>query len=350
MSESAKIPVAVLGATGMVGQRFIALLDGHPRFRVVAVYASARSAGQCFEDACRWSLPSDMPESARGLVVGDASAAPITGPGAARLAFSALDASVAKGIEAAYAHSGCLVVSNASAFRMDPEVPLVIPEVNGDHLEMLRHQRFGSGGIVCNPNCSTIGLVMALAPLHRVFGVEAVAVTTLQAASGGGYPGVSALDLIDNVVPLIRGEEEKLVEEPAKILGTLGASGGQGPMELLPAALTVSPQCFRVAVVDGHSASVAVRLGGSPGVDQVLSVWRDASRTVPLRYTSTADRPQPRLDRDLEGGMGITIGRLRECPVMGLRFVTLSHNTVRGAAGGAIATAEAALERGFVPS
>ncbi len=345
MSGDVKIPVAVLGATGMVGQRFLALLDGHPRFRVVALLASSRSAGKRYEEACRWGLSTDMPEWARGLVVGDAGAAPATGDGAARLAFSGLDSSVAKEVETAYANAGYFVVSNASPFRMDPEVPLVIPEVNADHLELVRHQRFGPGAIACNPNCSTIGLVMALAPLHRAFGVEEVAVTTLQAASGAGYPGVPSLDLCDNVVPLIQGEEEKLVEEPAKILGSLS---GAGPV--VPAALNVSPQCFRVPVVDGHSASVSARLGGSPSLEQVLQVWKEASATVPLRYTQRADRPQPRLDRDFGDGMGITIGRLRVCPVLGIRFVALSHNTVRGAAGGAIATAEAALERGLLGS
>ncbi|QDV08829.1 Aspartate-semialdehyde dehydrogenase [Planctomycetes bacterium Poly30] len=342
MSESEKIPVAILGSTGMVGQRFLSLLDDHPRFRVTQVLASSRSAGMRYAEATRWGLPTEMPAWARDLVVGDANALP--DEGRVRLAFSALDASVAREVEATYAEAGIFVVSNASAYRMDPEVPLVVPEVNADHLDLVRSQRFGQGGIVCNPNCSTIGLVLALAPLHRAFGVEEVAVTTLQAASGAGYPGVPSLDLIDNVVPFISGEEEKLALEPAKILGTLeGDARG-----IAAAQIVVSPQCFRVPVIDGHTLSVSVRLAGDPGRDEVLRAWQDAAQAVPLRYTSAADRPQPRLDRDFSGGMGITIGRLRPCPVLGFRFVALSHNTVRGAAGGAIATAEAVLARGLL--
>lgn len=358
MSESPRIPVAVLGATGMVGQRFLSLLDGHSLFRVAGVFASSRSVGQRYADATRWGLGTSLPTWAADLIVGDAGAVPEAGE--VRLAFSALDSSVAREIEATYARAGVFVVSNASAYRMDPDVPLVIPEVNADHLDLVAtqrlKQRFGQpqgpgsrqglqrGAIVCNPNCSTIGLVMALAPLHRAFGVEEVAVTTLQAASGAGYPGVPALDLIDNVVPYIGGEEEKLVEEPAKILGVLDASAGS----IAPASMVVSPQCFRVPVTDGHTLSVSVKLSGSPGPDEVLAVWREAAATVPLRYMEAVDRPQPRLDRDFSSGMGLTIGRLRPCPVLGLRFVALSHNTVRGAAGGAIATAEAAVGRGLV--
>jgi aspartate-semialdehyde dehydrogenase len=344
VSVPPRIPVAVLGATGMVGQRFLSLLDGHRDFEVTRVLASSRSAGQRYADACRWGLPDDPPTWAADMIVGDASAPPESGADAPRLAFSALDSSVARKVEWAYAEAGVFVVSNASPHRMDPGVPLVIPEVNADHLELVRHQPFAGGGIVCNPNCSTIGLVLALAPLHRAFGVEEVAVTTLQAASGAGYPGVPSLDLIDNVVPFLEGEEEKLVEEPAKILGTLAA----GAHSIDAAGIVVSPQCFRVPVIDGHTLSVSVRLHGDPGVDKVLAAWEAASSTVPLRYTHRADRPQPRLDRQFCAGMGITIGRLRPCPILGLRFVALSHNTVRGAAGGALATAEAALQRGLV--
>ncbi|MEM8709680.1 MAG: aspartate-semialdehyde dehydrogenase [Planctomycetota bacterium] len=345
MSAAGRIPVTILGATGMVGQRFVALLDGHARFEVTRLMASPRSAGRAYADVCRWGLPSDIPAWAAEMVVGDATAEPLN-PKGLGVAFSGLDSSVARELELRHVADGYRVISNASAFRMDPEVPLVIPEVNGDHLDLLREQSLGEGWIACNPNCSTIGLVLALAPLQRAFGVREVAVTTLQATSGAGYPGVPSLDLIDNVVPFIGGEEEKLVEEPAKILGTLSSSA-DGP-RISPAEIVVSPQCFRVPVVDGHTLSVSVRLSGDPSVADVRDVWSRAADSMPLRYTDAKDRPQPRLDRDFAQGMGITLGRLRSCPLLGLRFVALSHNTVRGAAGGAIATAEEALRRGLL--
>ena len=343
MSDGTRVPVAILGATGMVGQRFIALLDGHPDFVVTRVVASKRSAGRRYVDACRWSLPTAMPDWARDLTVDEASAAVSDVAQSARLAFSSLDAESAGRLEPEYAKQGVFVVSNASAHRMEPDVPLVVAEVNADHLELVRGQRFGKGAIVCQPNCSATGLVLALAPLHRAFGVKEVSVTTLQAASGAGYPGVASSDLLDNVVPFIRGEEAKLAEEPGKILGRLTASGS---IEAAP--MQVSAQCFRVPVTDGHTLSVSVRFVGEPSTDDILGAWSRASGAVPIRYMSEVDRPQPRLDRDFEGGMGISIGRLRPCVVLGHRFVTLSHNTVRGAAGGAISTAEEALRRGLI--
>ncbi len=346
MTADGKIPVAILGATGMVGQRFIALLDGHPSFRVTRLAASKRSAGQRYGDACRWSLPTDMPEWAQGLVVEEATDALTDIASSVRLAFSSLDADTASGLEPAYAHAGVLVVSNASAHRMDPAVPLIVAEVNADHLELLRTQRFDGGGLVSHPNCSATGLVLALAPLHRAFGVERVSVTTLQAVSGAGYPDVRSADLEDNVVPFIASEEEKLAEEPGKILGELVTSAG-GP-SVAPASFDVSAQCFRVPVTDGHTLAVSVKLKGNPAPDAVARAWGQAAGDVPIRYMEASDRPQPRLDRDFQGGMGISIGRLRPCPVLGLRFVVLSHNTVRGGAGGAISAAEAALARGLI--
>lgn len=346
-SRDLPLNVAVLGATGTVGQRFLSLLDGHPWFRVTTLVASPRSAGRTYADAVDWRLPGDVPEAFADLVVRSADDEPDSGT---TLAFSGLDTSVAGAIEARWANAGVFVVTNASPHRMATDVPLVVPEVNADHLALVGSQSFkGGGAIVANPNCSTIGLVLALAPLHRAFGVEAVSVTTLQAVSGAGYPGVSALDLVDNVVPFIRGEEDKLVEEPAKILGVLR---GQS---IEPASIVVSPQCFRVPVIDGHTAAVSVRLAREVTAEEIVAAW-DGFRAerqglpsevaVPIRYTSREDRPQPRLDRDFAGGMGITIGRLRTCPVLGWRFVTLSHNTLRGAAGGALLVAEHAVQMG----
>lgn len=348
-SRDLPLDVAVLGATGTVGQRFLSLLDGHPWFRVTTLVASPRSAGRPYADAVDWRLPGDVPEAFADLVVRSADDGPDSG---VALAFSGLDTTVAGALETRWANAGVFVVTNASPHRMGADVPLVVPEVNADHLALVRSQSFGVGGaIVANPNCSTIGLVLALAPLHRAFGVEAVSVTTLQAVSGAGYPGVSALDLVDNVVPFIRGEEDKLVEEPAKILGVLGADS------VAPAPIQVSPQCFRVPVVDGHTAAVSVRLARDVTADQIVAAWEEfgsgrlglpSEVVVPIRYTPREDRPQPRLDREFSGGMGITIGRLRPCPVLGWRFVTLSHNTVRGAAGGALLVAEHAVQQGLV--
>lgn len=336
-----RIPVAVLGATGTVGQRLLSLIDGHPGFEVRHLVASSRSAGLPYGEAVTWRLPGAPPAACAGLVVRAAGDPPPAGVG---LALSCLDGSVARETEERYARAGIPVVSNASAHRMGADVPLVIPEVNADHLALLDAQgrRFpGRGAIACNPNCSTIGLVLALAPLHRAFGVEAIEVTTLQAASGAGYPGVPSLDLIDNVVPLIPGEEQKLVEEPAKILGRLVGEA------IEPARLRVSAQCFRVPVSDGHTAAVSVRLGREVDGAEVRAAWEGfaAATAGPagpaLAIADQPDRPQPRLDRDTSGGMGVTVGRLRPCPVLHWRFVVLSHNTVRGAAGGALAVAEA---------
>lgn len=342
------IDVAVLGATGTVGQRFLALLDGHPWFRVRTLVASPRSAGKRYADAVDWRLAGAQPEWAADLEIRAADDEP---DASATLALSGLDSSVAGETETRWANAGVFVVTNASAHRMDADVPLVVPEINAGHLPLVRSQSFeGGGAIVANPNCSTIGLALALAPLHRAFGVTDVDVTTLQAASGAGYPGVSAMDLVDNVVPFIPNEEEKLVEEPAKILGTLEGDA------IRPADVRVSAQCFRVPVIDGHTASVSVRMANPADAARIVEAWTafgaDApalptSAGAPIRYTGAPDRPQPRLDRDLGGGMGITVGRLRECPILGWRFVVLSHNTVRGAAGGALLVAEHAVASGL---
>ena len=343
---SARIPVSILGATGTVGQRLVTLLDGHPRFEIVSLVASSRSAGRAYSDAVHWRLSGEPPASVARIEVSAAGDPPAQG---ARLALSSLDPSVARDTEERFARAGVMVVSNASPHRMVEDVPLVVPEVNGDHLALLDAQKRypDGGGIVCNPNCSTIGLVLALAPLHRSFGVEAVDVTTLQAASGAGYPGVSSMDLIDNVVPLIPGEEEKLSGESAKILGRLAGNCVE------PAPVQVSAQCFRVPVTDGHTASVSVRLGRGPrSAEELVGAWaafaaeHGAGAAPPLVISRAPDRPQPRLDRDAGIGMTATIGRVRPCPALGWRFVVLSHNTIRGAAGGTLRIAESLVAGG----
>ena len=348
-----KMPVAVLGATGAVGQRMVQLLADHPWFRIEALVASERSAGKSYRDAARWLLPGSAPESVASMKVLSLSD---EYPG--RIAFSALDASVAGEAEEAAAGRGLLVVSNARNHRMERDVPLLVPEVNADHLALLDRQgeRFPGGGrILTNPNCSTIGLVLALAPLHRAFGLKAVHVTTLQALSGAGYPGLAAWDLADNVVPHIGGEEDKLETEPLKILGDLRAEG-DGAAEVVPAAFPISASVHRVAVVDGHLESVAVTLekdGVSP--EDVAEAFRTFSGrpqelglpTAPraaLAVLDAEDRPQPRQDRDAGAGMTVSVGRIRSDAVLGLKFSLLVHNTVRGAAGAAVLNAELAVE------
>ena len=344
-----RISVGLLGATGSVGQRMVALLADHPWFRLTTVAASERSAGKRYAEAVRWVLPTPMPQAAAGLIVQRAEAdqeAPIL--------FSALDADAAGPLEERHARAGHLVVSNAKSHRMDGDVPLLVPEVNAGHLDLLGRQTFGRGAIVTNPNCSTIGLALVLHPLHRRFGVERALVVTLQAVSGAGMPGVSSLVALDNVIPFIGGEEEKLEAETLKILGTLGEGG------IAPAPLVVSAQCNRVPVVDGHTLCVSVSLRGSPTLDDIRDAWetfeaepqRLALPSAPPRpviFVDGDDVPQPRLHRDAGRGMASTVGRLRHCALLGYKFVTVTHNTVRGAAGGAILCAELVVAQQRVP-
>ncbi|OZC02525.1 aspartate-semialdehyde dehydrogenase [Rubricoccus marinus] len=343
------IRVGILGATGAVGQTFVRLLDGHPTFEVVALGASERSAGKPYREACNWTQDQPMPDWASGEIV--TACAPEAMD--VDLVFSGLDAGVAGEIEKAFAGAGVAVVSNARNHRMDADVPLLIPEINPDHLALVERQTWPEGGmIVTNPNCSTVGLVMALAPLHEAFGVEAVHVVTLQALSGAGYPGVPSLDILGNVVPYIGGEEAKMASEPLKILGGLSASGVE------PAEMTISAQCTRVPVIDGHTECVSVRLAGAPSaaeVEQVLREWRSplAGRglhTAPEAAIQIVDGtgPQPRRHASAGNGMTVSIGQIQDCPVLGVKFVVLSHNTVRGAAGGALLNAELMVERGLV--
>ncbi len=347
MSSESKIPVAVLGATGTVGQRFVTLLADHPTFHLAALTASERSTGRRYADSVQWVQTNPLPAAARDLPVLPSEPAAVAG---CPLVFSALDANAADTLEHEFADAGLLVVSNARSHRMDPDVPLLVPEVNPDHLALLDRQPY-AGGILTNPNCSTIGLVMTLKPLADAFGIARVHVVTMQAVSGAGLPGVASLRILDNVIPFIAGEEEKLEKETGKILGELGPEG----IEHHPVA--VSAQCNRVPVVDGHTLCVSVELERFAPADEVLAAWREfqgepqrlglpTAPRAPIHVCAEPDAPQPRLHRDLDRGMATTIGRLRPCPLFHYRYVALSHNTIRGAAGGALLVAELAVAKG----
>ena len=347
---SRKYRVGILGATGTVGQRFIQLLEGHPQFELTALAASDRSQGKAYKEACAWRLPGEMPLSVHSLKV-----QPPEPPLDCELVFSSLPGGVARESEEAFARAGYAVISNSSAFRMDEDVPLLIPEVNHEHLSLLDAQRqahgFDKGLIVTNPNCSTIMLVLALAPLHARFGVEAVVATTMQALSGAGYPGVASLDITDNVLPFIEGEEEKVETETLKILGRVAGA------RVEPATFAVSAQCNRVNVTDGHMAAVRVKLARRAGLEEVREAFSSytslpqelklhSAPARPVVVRDERDRPQPRLDRDAGGGMSVTVGRIARDRVLDYRFVALSHNTVRGAAGAAILNAELLIATG----
>jgi aspartate-semialdehyde dehydrogenase len=348
--QTKKIDVGVLGATGMVGQQFIRQLAEHPWFRPVWLGASERSEGKPYRDAASWRLSWPMPADLRDVRVD--SCTPGRGP---HLMFSALDANAAKDVEPAFAQAGHLVISNARSYRMDPLVPLLIPEVNADHLALLpaqRRERGWSGAIVTNPNCSTVVLSLALAPL-RQFGIRTVIVTTLQAVSGAGYPGVASLDILGNVVPAISGEEEKMESETQKILGQL--DGGR----VTPHAMVVSAQTTRVPVIDGHTESVSIALDARPSIDEIVAALRSVrgrpqelklptAPPNPIVWTDASDRPQPRLDAERDGGMTVTVGRVRTCPVQDVKFIALGHNTIRGAAGAAVLNAELMRAEGLL--
>ena len=339
--------VGILGATGMVGQRFVQLLHDHPWFEITWLAASDRSAGKRYEDACRWKLDTPLPARTAAMTL-----SPNQPEGDyPRIIFAALDAAVAHELEPKFAAAGCAVISNSSAFRMTADVPLVVPEVNGDHLGMIEAQswRKETGGyLVTNPNCSAIGLVLALAPLEAAFGIEKVFVSTMQAVSGAGYPGVASLDILGNVVPFIKNEEEKMQEEVAKLLGKAAGDHVQ------VAGLTLSAHCNRVAVIDGHTECVSIKLRKPATYDEILAVWAawkplagvhegsnlPSAPDQPVEYVEALDRPQPRLDLMRGKGMATTIGRLRPCTLFDWKFVLLSHNTIRGAAGAAILNAE----------
>jgi aspartate-semialdehyde dehydrogenase len=347
VSES-RWKVGILGATGAVGQKLVTLLAAHPWLEVSAVAASHRSAGRSYGSAVHWLEATPLPPGIAALPV-EAAEPPLD----CDLVISALDADAAREIEPAFAAAGYPVFSNASAHRMRADVPLLVPEVNADHLRLVERQRYGGGFIVTNPNCSTVGLALALKPLADAFGIEAVQVTTMQAASGAGYPGVPSLDILGNVVPHIAGEEEKLETEPRKIFGAL-ADGA-----VAPHPMAISAQANRVPVLDGHLLSVSVRLSRGPAVGTVRETFADfvspvadlALPTAPERPVVLLDPdepPQPRRHASREGGMAVHVGCVRECPVLGVRFVALVHNTIRGAAGAAILNAELAIRHGLV--
>ena len=342
--------VGILGATGAVGQTFIRLLDDHPWFTVTAVAASARSAGQPYREAANWLSGAPIPEHVASLEVQR------TEPDAldCDLVFSALDSSVAGEIERTFAGAGVPVVSNAKNYRMHETVPLLIPEVNPEHLALIDAQSWdGDGFIVTNPNCSTTGLICGLHPLMQSFDVEAVQVTMLQALSGAGYPGVPSLDAVGNVIPHIGGEEEKLATEPRKILGSLDGD------EIAPADLTLSAQCTRVPVRNGHLACASVRFRDDVDAEAVADTLRTfeapaATQSLPSRpdpfvqVLDAPDAPQPQRHVKAGGGMTVSVGRVQDCPVNDVKFVLLSHNTVRGAAGGAILNAELIASEGYL--
>ena len=338
-----KTSVGILGATGMVGQHFIRFLADHPWFEVTWVGASDRSAGKLYKDATQWRLDGLMPAAVASLTVDECKPS-ATAP---KLMFSATDSSVATEIERAFAQAGHIVVSNSRNHRMDPDVPLLVPEINADHLRLLplqRKTRGWKGAIVTNPNCSTIALTMALGPMKK-FGIRRVVCTTMQAVSGAGYPGVPSMDILCNVVPHIGGEEEKMQEETQKILGDFKRG------VVMPLEARVSASCNRVPSVDGHLISVSVELDKKPSREKILAAiaaYRGepqkkdlpSAPPQPVQYMEAVDRPQPRRDAGRENGMACFVGRLRECPVLDWKFSCLAHNTIRGAAGAAVLNGE----------
>jgi aspartate-semialdehyde dehydrogenase len=350
MSE--KFKVGILGATGTVGQRFIQLLEEHPQFVVSALAASDRSAGKTYAEACAWRLPGEMPERVKQIVV-KAPAPPLD----CDFVFSSLPGDIAGEAEESFARAGYPTITNSSSHRMDADVPLLIPEVNHEHLALIDAQRtargYDRGFIVTNPNCSTIVIALALAPLHAKFGVTSCIATTMQAISGAGYPGVASLDINDNVLPYIGGEEEKIESETLKILGRINNGTISDP------AMQVSAQCNRVNVTDGHMASLRVKLARPASIVEVRDALASFTslpqglqlHSAPVKLIivrDEADRPQPRLDRDAGNGMSVTIGRITPDNVLDYRLVALGHNTIRGAAGAAILNAELLVARGYL--
>jgi aspartate-semialdehyde dehydrogenase len=347
-----KLRVGILGATGVVGQRFIQLLEEHPQFEVTALAASDRSQGKAYAEACVWRLPGEMPESVKTILL-----RPCNPPLDCDVVFSSLPGDVAGQAEEDFARAGYPVISNSSSHRMDSDVPLIIPEVNPDHTGLINAQRlargYDRGFIVTNPNCAAVAIVMALAPLHARFGVASCVATTMQALSGAGYPGVPSLDITDNVLPFIGGEEEKIESETVKILGRFSNE------TIEDADMLVSAQCHRVNVLDGHLAAVRVKLSQPASADEIRESLASftalpqelrlhSAPAQPIIVRDEVDRPQPRLDRDAGNGMSVTVGRIAPDKVLDYRFVALSHNTIRGAAGAAILNAELLIARGFL--
>ncbi|MGA2077670.1 MAG: aspartate-semialdehyde dehydrogenase [Terriglobia bacterium] len=346
-----KIEVGILGATGMVGQRFVSLLEHHPWFEVRWLAASDRSAGKTYGEACNWRVRDPMPKAARELTVYECK--PNHAP---QLLFSSLDSKVAGEVEREFAQAGHVVVSNSSNHRMEPDVPLLIPEVNPDHLALVgiqRKRRGWKGMIVTNPNCTTVGLAMSLAPLEKAFGVEKVMMTSMQAVSGAGYPGIPTLDILGNVVPFISGEEEKVERETQKLLGKFLDEA------VKPGDFVVSAHCNRVPVEDGHTESISVSLRTKASIEDLVEAWRKfrslpQERNLPFApkhpiiVREERDRPQPKFDLAAEHGMATVVGRVRTCPVLQFKYIALSHNTIRGAAGAALLNAELMKSEGYL--
>ncbi len=343
-----KIKVGILGATGSVGQKFIQVLQNHPWFEITEVAASRRSAGKKYKDAVNWFMQTPIPENIAMMEVRECK------PNLdCQIVFSGLDAGVAGEIEADFAKAGYAVISNSRNHRFDPDVPLMIPEVNADHLDLIKEQKYGKGFIITNPNCSTIGMSLPLKPIHDKFGIKAVHVVTMQALSGAGYPGVSSLDIIDNVVPYIGNEEGKMQTEPLKILGTLKDG------KVTAADITFSAQCNRVPVIDGHLEALSIKLKSKATIEDIKKCWAEFSGEPqeldlpmapkrPVVYFEEESLPQPKLQRNIDKGMVVSVGRLQECPVLDFKFIALSHNTIRGAAGAAVLNAELIYKKGLL--
>jgi aspartate-semialdehyde dehydrogenase len=348
---SKKIPVGVLAATGAVGQRFVQLLADHPWFEVVAVTGSQRTAGRPYGESANWVLPGNPPANIAALTVGE------TKPDLdVPVVFSALPSAKAREWEPLFAQAGYAVVTNASAYRMTPDVPLLIPEINPDHTALIPCQqeaRGWSGFIVASPNCSTTSAILPMKVFQDAFGLKAAIITTLQAISGAGYPGVPSMSILDNVIPYIGGEDEKLEAEPTKILGRVSEG------VLRQADIDISAQANRVPVFDGHLASVSVALERPASPDEAIealetwhpqAIWEELPTRPqrPLIYRHEPDRPQPRLDRDAENGLAWTVGRVRDCHVLDLRYLSITHNTLRGAASGSVLNAELLVVQGYI--
>ncbi|MEN8191610.1 MAG: aspartate-semialdehyde dehydrogenase [Bacteroidota bacterium] len=346
--ETKKIKVGILGATGSVGQKFIELLIDHPWFEIAELGASTRSAGKKYVNATNWIMKNPLQNNVAEMEVKECI------PNfESKLIFSGLDSSVAEQIETDFANAGYFVISNSRNHRFDKDVPLMIPEVNADHIKLLDSQPY-KGGIVTNPNCSTIGMIMALKPLHDAFKIKKVNVVTMQALSGGGYPGVPSMDILDNVLPFISGEEEKMESEPRKILGKLG----DGEI-IFDTDILISAQCNRVSVIDGHLETLQVEFENKPSKEEIIDAWKNFkgepqkldlpyAPKEPVHYFDEPNLPQPKLQRDLENGMAASVGRLREDPLFHYKFIVLSHNTIRGAAGGTILNAELLKAKGYL--
>jgi len=343
-----KIPVTILGATGSVGQKFVELLANHPWFEISELCASDKSAGKKYKDAVDWFLPSPLPKNVQEIVVQKCE--PLL---KSKVVFSGLDSNVAGEIETEFAKAGYKVISNSKNHRMDEDVPLLVPEINPAHLELIKFQKFGKGCIVTNPNCSVIGLVLALKPLLDNFGINAINVTSMQAISGAGHPSTINLDIEDNVIPFIKGEEEKVEVEPLKIFGKFENG------KILNINFKIGAQCNRVNVTDGHTECVQVNLKQKVKKDEIINAWQEfrgepqklklpLAPHKPIHYFEETHFPQPKYQRNIDKGMAVSVGRLREDPLFDFKFVILSHNTVRGAAGGAILCAELMKEKDYI--